>query len=80
MNAVAEFEAKVSGLYEAEYGDFKRKLGLYITRLEQDLGQQLNQSSRAQIDQLKHQLIYSPETTNIEQARSLALQMAKALQ
>lgn len=79
MNAITEFESKVTHLYEAEYGDFKRKLGLYITRLEQDMGQQLTGQGRIQIDELKHQLIYSPETTNIEQARTMALELAQSL-
>ncbi|NQZ00723.1 MAG: hypothetical protein HRT45_08650 [Bdellovibrionales bacterium] len=79
LDAIAEFEDKVAHLYESEYGDFKRKLGLYMSRLEQDLGASLDRSMKAKLLELKFEIVYSPETTNIESARSRALEVVRSL-
>jgi hypothetical protein len=79
QDAIVEFENKVSHLYEAEYGDFKRKLGLYMRRLEQDLGEAISPEMRAKLSSLKHDIVYSPESTNIEFARQKALEVVRSL-
>ena len=35
---VSDYIRKVSGLYEVDYGDFKRKLGAYTNNLEAVMG------------------------------------------
>ena len=77
--AIDEFQGKIRHLYEAEYGDFKRKVGLYLTRLEQDAGPALTRDQRIRLDQLKEEIIYSPATTNIESARAKILQVVESL-
>lgn len=78
-DAIHEFVEKVTHLYESEYGDFKRKLGLYMHRLEQDLGASVSSQARAKLLELKHEIVYSPETTNIEAARSRALEVVGSI-
>ena len=78
-DAIKEFEDKVTHLYESEYGDFKRKLGLYMRRLEQDLGEATTREMKLKLSELKHEIVYSPESTNIETARSRALEVVRSM-
>jgi hypothetical protein len=73
---VSEFIKRVESLYEVEYGDFKRKVGLYINRLEQEFR---DPQSRQIIQEMRQHVLYSP-TADIETAREKTLQLARKLQ
>jgi hypothetical protein len=62
-------------LYEPEYGDFKRKVGLYIERLEEAYPDK--QAAKVLAD-IKTTVIYNPNG-DIEKTRRQVLQMAHAL-
>lgn len=72
---VQEFILKVESLHEVEYGDFKRKVGQYLNRLEQRLS---DTESRNIIARIRHIVVYdSPDDISIarEEAISLAQQL-----
>ena len=75
--AVEKFEYYVKHLHEVEYGDFKRKLSLYILRLEQAYGNNSPQVKKL-IKDMREKAIYSP-TGNIEMTRAEILEMAKKI-
>jgi hypothetical protein len=73
---VSEFIKRVENLYEVEYGDFKRKVGLYINRLEQDFK---DPQSRQVIQEMRQVVLYGNHP-DIETAREKTLQLARKLQ
>lgn len=73
---VSEFIKRVENLYEVEYGDFKRKVGHYINRLEQGL---TDPASRAILNEMRYHVLFSP-IADIEVAREKTLQLARKLQ
>jgi hypothetical protein len=78
QEAVKQFIDQVRWLYEPEYGDFKRKLGLYIERLEEanpELGQGDAQKVMAN---MKSAVVYNPNG-DIELTRRQVIQMAHEL-
>lgn len=72
---INEFIRRVENLYEVEYGDFKRKLGHYINRLEQEV---TDAESRRIIHEMRHQIVYNP-LGDIEVAREKAIKYATDL-
>lgn len=59
--AIAQFEKQISHLFEVEYGDFKRKVGLYLDQLERSLI--LDGSAdhmRRELDKIRQRVIFDP--------------------
>ncbi|MEK6555111.1 MAG: hypothetical protein AABZ31_07725, partial [Bdellovibrionota bacterium] len=55
---VKDYIRKVSGLYEVDYGDFKRKLGSYTNILETSLGGSHPEAKKV-IEQIRQQAIFN---------------------
>lgn len=72
--AVGEFINKVENVYEVDYGDFKRKLSLYIATLEESLGA----SSGPVIYKMKKRAIYTSDG-DIENTRHAVLDLVKEI-
>lgn len=77
QEAVDHFIKNTTSLTEVEYGDFKRKVGLYLQRLEEGLN---SPSSDVQIlcDEVRRFVVYQP-TGDIEQARHRCLELARRI-
>ncbi len=78
QEAVQQFIDQVRWLYEPEFGDFKRKLGLYIQKLEEAnpaLNKGVGQNLFAN---MKKTVIYSPNG-DIETTRRQVIQLAHEL-
>jgi hypothetical protein len=78
QEAVQKFIDQVRWLYEPEFGDFKRKLGLYIQRLEKDNPGFKNGEGRQVLDTMKSTVVYNPNG-DIESTRREVLQLAAQL-
>lgn len=72
---IQEFIKKVESLHEVEYGDFKRKVGNYVNRLEQRL---TDPHARSIIERIRHVVVYDPPN-DILVAREETLQLAEQL-
>lgn len=73
------FIKKVSGLYEVEYGDFKRKVGQYVLRLQDELStEQKTPEVLKIIEEIKMITVYVP-SGDIEETRERVLELALAL-
>ncbi len=78
---ISKFRHYVKDLHEIEYGDFKRKLSLYILRLEQGLPKsdaQTNSQSRRIISAMREIAIYNPQA-DIDTVREEILDLANQL-
>ncbi len=76
---IDEFIHRIKFLYEPEYGDFKRKVGLYLDRLQQEIGPKAREPRvRDSFEQIKTLIIYQPKD-NVEAARQETLSWAKQL-
>ena len=78
QEAVKQFIDQVRWLYEPEYGDFKRKLGLYIERLEEAHPELLHGETKQVMANIKSTVIYNPNG-DIELTRRQVIQMAHEL-
>jgi hypothetical protein len=78
QEAVKTFIDQIRWLYEAEYGDFKRKVGLYIQRLEETHPQLVQGRAKEVLSEIKSKVIYNP-SGDIEATRRQILQMAHEL-
>jgi hypothetical protein len=78
QEAVQKFIDQVRWLYEPEFGDFKRKLGLYIQRLEKENPGFKNGDGRQVLDTMKSTVVYNPNG-DIESTRREVLQLAAQL-
>ena len=78
---IKDFSDRIDKLYEVEYGDFKRKVGQYLMKLESSLASHIRKNPEAKkiIQEMSLRIIYSPEP-NIEKARQFALECASRLQ
>lgn len=65
---------KVKWLREPEFGDFKRKVGLYLEKAREDLDSKRgsHQDLLNNLDELKFQVVYAPNG-DIEATRALVL-------
>lgn len=75
---VLQFMEQVRWLYEPEYGDFKRKVGLYIQRLEETAPSLKDGTSRKVLENMKTAVLYDPNG-DIESTRRKILQLASQL-
>lgn len=73
-DAVTEFKNHIRWLYEPEFGDFKRKVSLYVERLEQASPA----LSKTAIDKIRQTALYSPNG-DIESTRRQILELSDRL-
>lgn len=74
-----KFIEQVRWLYEPEYGDFKRKVSLYIERLEEALPAHGDASlTKKVLEDMRTQVVFNP-TGDIESTRRQVIQMAHGL-
>jgi hypothetical protein len=74
-----KFIDQVRWLYEPEYGDFKRKVGLYIERLEEAIPEAGGDGAlRKTLADMKAKVVYNPNG-DIESTRRQVIQMAHGL-
>ena len=52
---------KIDALVEVDYGDFKRKAGHYLIRLQDSLSTKQNPAIRQTITDLRMQIVHSPK-------------------
>ena len=74
---VKDYIKKVSGLYEVDYGDFKRKLGAYTNILETSLGSSQPEAKKV-IEQIREQAIYN-SVPPVENAKDLVINLVSKL-
>ncbi len=73
QEALKTFIEQIRWLYEAEFGDFKRKVGLYLERLEQTHPQFSQGRAKEVIEEIRSKVIYSP-SGDIEATRRQIIQ------
>ena len=78
QEALKTFIEQIRWLYEPEYGDFKRKVGLYIQRLEEKHPELAQGLAKDVLAEIKTKVIYNP-SGDIEATRRQILQMAHEL-
>ena len=78
QEAVQQFIDQVRWLYEPEFGDFKRKLGLYIQRLEEAHPSFKNGNGGKVLENMKTTVVYNPNG-DIEATRREVIQLAAQL-
>lgn len=78
QEAIRQFIEQIRWLYEPEYGDFKRKVGLYIQRLEEANPQLKRGPSARVLGEMRTVVVYNPNG-DIEATRRQVLQMAQEL-
>ena len=78
QEALKKFIDQVRWLYEPEYGDFKRKVGLYIERLEESHPELVSGEAKHVLANMKSTVIYNP-SGDIEGTRRQVIQMAHEL-
>jgi hypothetical protein len=80
VKTVAQFLGRVEKLSDVDYGDFKRKVGFYLTELEKSLGgPSLSESQKEIIYRLRLLVVFNNPDTDIELVRQRTLEMAKRL-
>lgn len=78
QEAVRQFIDQIRWLYEPEYGDFKRKVGLYIQRLEESHPTLKKGASQDVLSNMKTTVVYNPNG-DIESTRRQVIQLAHQL-
>ncbi len=78
QEAVRQFIDQVRWLYEPEFGDFKRKLGLYIQRLEESHPSLKSGRAKEVIGEIRTNVVYNPNG-DIEVTRRQVIKMAQEL-
>lgn len=78
QEAVKQFIDQVRWLYEPEYGDFKRKIGLYVQRLEEAHPALKDGHGKQVLSEIRTVVIYNPNG-DIEATRRQILKMAHEL-
>jgi hypothetical protein len=78
-NSLSAFIEQVRWLHEIDYGDFKRKVGLYIERLQKALPPESQKSVSDLIQLMRQDVIYASEG-DIEHARRRTLQLAHEIE
>lgn len=76
--SVMQFIDQVRWLYEPEYGDFKRKVGLYIQRLEEAAPALRKGAGLKVLETMKTTVLFDPNG-DIETTRRKVLQLAQEL-
>ena len=60
QEAVRQFIDQVRWLYEPEYGDFKRKLGLYLQRLEEAHPSLKSGRAKEVLGEIRNNVVFKP--------------------
>jgi hypothetical protein len=60
LGVVDRFIELVSKLNEADYGDFKRKAGLYLHQMEEGLAN-TSPEIKSELEAIKHFVVYRPD-------------------
>jgi hypothetical protein len=76
---VEDYVKKIDKLVEVDYGDFKRKLGQYLIRIEESLGAQARPEAKRTLAELRNRLIYNPQFNDMEEAREYAMEKLRKL-
>jgi hypothetical protein len=76
--SVMQFIDQIRWLYEPEYGDFKRKVGLYIQRLEEAAPALKKGATCKVLETMKTTVLFDPNG-DIESTRRKVLQLAHEL-
>lgn len=78
QEAVRTFIDQVRWLYEPEFGDFKRKIGLYIKRLEESHPALTKGEGSRVLENMKTTVVFNPNG-DIETTRREVIQLAARL-
>lgn len=78
QQVLLKFIDQVRWLYEPEYGDFKRKVGLYIQRLEESAPALKKGANGKVLANMKSAAVFDPNG-DIESTRRKILQLAHEL-
>lgn len=78
QEAVRQFIDQVRWLYEPEFGDFKRKLGLYIQRLEEAHPSLKSGRAKEVIGEIRNNVVFNPNG-DMEFTRRQVIKMAQEL-
>ena len=78
IDTLHKFIDQIRWLYEPEYGDFKRKVGLYIQRLEEAAPSFKKGSSKKVLENMKTAVLFDPNG-DIESTRRKVIQLAHEL-
>lgn len=73
-DAVTEFKNHIRWLYEPEFGDFKRKVSLYLERLQQAAPA----VSKNTVEKIRETALYNPNG-DIESTRRQILELSERL-
>lgn len=80
VRSLDKFKQYVTQLHEIEYGDFKRKLSLYVMRLEESLPAQDILAQRV-VATIRDRIIYNPRPgIDIDVAKLEVLDLVKRLE
>lgn len=74
---IMELCEKVKWLQEPEFGDFKRKIGLYLDQTREGL-KSPDRVLKKSLDELKYQVVYAPNG-DMEATRALVVSKLKSL-
>lgn len=75
-NPIQEFSDCVATLHEPDFGDFKRKIELYLSRLEAEL--KTSPEARGVLRVLRDHVIYNPNG-HVESTRQFILKKCREL-
>jgi hypothetical protein len=78
QDAVRKFMDQIRWLYEPEFGDFKRKVGLYIQRLEESEPSLKAGAAQKIIANMKTVVVFNPNG-DMESTRRQVMQLANEL-
>ena len=79
IKSVEQFVQRLEKLTDVEYGDFKRKVGFYITELEKSLGKKITPAKKDVLSRLRLLVVYNNPTPDVEVVREEAIQLARRL-
>lgn len=74
---IMELCEKVKWLHEPEFGDFKRRVGLYLDQFRESLDPS-ETGLRRSLEELKYQVVYAPNG-DMEATRALVISKLKSL-
>ena len=75
---VAEFTKRLEKLSDVDIGDFKRKVGHYITELEGSLTSK-SPAQKEVLNRLRMLVVYNNQTTDVDMIRHQAIEMVQRL-
>lgn len=78
QEALRRFIEQIRWLHEPEFGDFKRKVGLYIQRLEEAVPSLLQGGSLKHMDEMKKDVLFAPNG-QVEPTRRRVLSLAQRM-